>query len=144
MSYFRNSVLEAAQNVHISISELTHDESERLLNQVDQNFAKKRNMVWLWEHLKDGVSIRDENAWPWVGEYVGNAEVILFDYAEKDSFFRLQNGLQLVPLLGEMPNAEFYLTNSNAEYVICFNHHDHLIACGTAKSWLEKKITAES
>lgn len=32
---------------------------------------------------------------------------------------------------------EFYITNFETEYVICFNHHDCLLGCGTAKKWVE-------
>lgn len=29
-------------------------------------------------------------------------------------------------------------TNFMTEYVICFNHHDCLMGCGTAKNWVNK------
>ncbi len=35
-----------------------------------------------------------------------------------------------------MPAEEFYLTNTLTDYLLCFNHHDYLIACGRAREWL--------
>lgn len=37
-----------------------------------------------------------------------------------------------------MFNVEFYVTNKNNEYLLCFNHHDVLIACGDATEWIKK------
>jgi hypothetical protein len=109
MGYFRNWVIEAFATTHASITALSPDQSERILSNVDQNFAEKHNMGWVWENLKDWVSIRDEKAWRWVGEYVGNAEVILFDYAEIDSFLTYKMDHSLFHYLEKCQTASFIL-----------------------------------
>ena len=50
--------------------------------------------------------------------------------------FAIVGGDALVRLLGDLPPMEFYLTNAATEYLLCFNHHDYLIACGSAREWL--------
>lgn len=39
-----------------------------------------------------------------------------------------------------MFNVEFYVTNKNNEYLLCFNHHDVLIACGDATEWIKNRF----
>ena len=46
----------------------------------------------------------------------------------------------MVAILGETSLFEFYVTDKNASYLLAFNHHDYLIACGEAKNWLKTKI----
>ena len=43
-------------------------------------------------------------------------------------------------LLSEMSLEEFYITDDEISYLLCFSHHDILYAAGAAKGWLEMKI----
>ena len=45
----------------------------------------------------------------------------------------------LVAVLGETYGFEFYVTNKEKSYLLVFNHHDILMACGDAKNWLNTK-----
>lgn len=47
-------------------------------------------------------------------------------------------GNNVVKILSEMFNVEFYVTNKNNDYLLSFNHHDILSACGNAKEWLKQ------
>ncbi|WP_346768745.1 DUF6756 family protein [Paenibacillus sp. HB172176] len=38
-----------------------------------------------------------------------------------------------------MFNVEFYITNKRCDYLLCFNHHDYLIACGEAINWIKDR-----
>ncbi|MEO6457793.1 MAG: hypothetical protein ABIO92_05915 [Chloroflexia bacterium] len=58
-----------------------------------------------------------------------------------------EQGTQISRVLGECFNFEFYVTNPEVEYILCHNHHDFLVATGTATSWLlqnEKQISEEA
>lgn len=37
-----------------------------------------------------------------------------------------------------MFNIEFYLSNRETQYLLCYNHHNILLSSGDAKQWLEK------
>jgi hypothetical protein len=39
-------------------------------------------------------------------------------------------------ILAESPGFEFFLTNEDVDYVLCFNHHNYLIGVGQCKDWL--------
>ena len=40
-------------------------------------------------------------------------------------------------MLEETYGYEFYVTDEECTYLICFNHHDILYTCGRAIKWLE-------
>ncbi len=50
--------------------------------------------------------------------------------------FELAHGRDAVAILEECTGFEFYLTNVEAKFLVCFNHHDFLIAAGDAAPWL--------
>ena len=39
-----------------------------------------------------------------------------------------------------MPIKVFYVTNDNLDYIISYNDHEYLIACGIAETWLRNKV----
>ncbi len=54
--------------------------------------------------------------------------------------FELKARSKLSLLLGETYPFEVYLTDELVDFVLCFNHHDYLIATGRAKEWLTRRI----
>jgi hypothetical protein len=50
--------------------------------------------------------------------------------------FALARRRDAVAVLAESTGFEFYLTDIDATFLLCFNHHDFLIAAGDARPWL--------
>ena len=51
--------------------------------------------------------------------------------------FEVSSGDALDLLLGETTGFEFYVTDADASYLVCFNHHDFLVCLGDARGWLK-------
>jgi hypothetical protein len=68
---------------------------------------------------------------------------MFFNLPDEKAAFTFNKGDDVVSVLSETYGFEFYLTNRCAEYLICFNHHDVLIACGSAIELLSKYKTPE-
>ena len=66
---------------------------------------------------------------------------MFFNEDEDQAMFHFADGAEVVPVLEECTPFEFYLTDDSAAYLICFNHHDVLLATGTAAPWLEQRST---
>jgi hypothetical protein len=66
--------------------------------------------------------------------------VLLFDAGEEQEMFAVPSGRALNQLLANSPGFEFYVTDREVSYLICFNHHDVLICWGNAKDWLEDRL----
>jgi len=105
---------------------------------INESFAIYGSIYgYLWEHTKDALSVRDGNAWKRIPEFISEHMCIMFfnSFDEKASV-TFMKGEDVGLILGDMYGFEFYLTNEATEYLLCYNHHDYLIACGTAKDWL--------
>jgi len=50
------------------------------------------------------------------------------------------SGEALTTWLANSHAFEFYMTDMDAGYLICFNHHDVLVCRGSARAWLEGGI----
>jgi len=132
-------ILSSSQSQGINIIINTSEQSLEMLTQVREKYFVKSNTDILWENISESVSKQNKDAWRWVRDFVSIYPCIMFfNPIEAKSSIIFENGENLVSILEDTYHFEFYLTNQNTEYLICFNHHDVLIACGTAMIWLEK------
>jgi hypothetical protein len=93
----------------------------------------------LWDGPNDFASVQDELAWRWIGDWIENEScVLLWDPANERRALRFAKGRGVVSLLEEVYGTEFYVTDEDMTYMICFNHHDCLISAGRARSWLQQ------
>ena len=92
-----------------------------------------------WEKLRYFDSIIDKDGWSYINEFVSdNACIMFFNEFDEKKMFKIKNGNDLYFLLSETSGFEFYITDSNYSYLICFNHHDILYGCGKASYWVDK------
>jgi hypothetical protein len=140
MGYVLREMTEAAHSVAVRVSVLLPDNAEVWRNRVAEKYAE-RPCPLLWECLKDRLSVQNREAWQWIGEYLGNQPTMLiFDQWREPAGLFFENGAEIVLVLQEWLRRDFYLTNTTTSYLLCYNHHDYLIACGDAKAWLRTKI----
>ncbi len=136
MFSIHNDVVDAAKELNLKIVELPEGERENIRNSVAHKFAAG-SVHWLWEKLNSATSIRNGDAWRWIDDFIKGEPILLFfNFGDDKSMFLLYDYKHIVDLLGETSGFEFYITNPKNEFLICFNHHDYLIASGTAESWL--------
>ena len=147
-------VEEASDITDVSVERLTPEEIEVIWHSVVEKFAREEKIrselsrsEFLWERFSDSFSIQNKNAWGWLDDFVKDKDVILFFNRDREeTMYHMEAGASLSTLLGETYSFEFYLTDAATSYLICFNHHDYLIALGEAKAWLrtfQKKLAAE-
>ena len=65
--------------------------------------------------------------------------VLFFDISDEVEMFHVPSGSSLDELLGNTFGFVFYVTDTNATYLLSFNDHDFLICCGSARKWLEQR-----
>jgi hypothetical protein len=94
----------------------------------------------VWETASECASVQNPDGWRWISRFVGTRPcILLFDIVEEVEMFQIPSGGALESLLTNTYAFEFYITDIDAAYLICFNHHDMLICCGTARAWLEEQ-----
>jgi len=140
---YRNELIAAAKRAGAAIVELSPEDTASIRRSVEATFFQgKASGYFPWEHLGDRISVHDPNAWEWVSQFTtGQKTILLLDYWPDASVFEFEDGSKLSEVLGDSYWSEFYVTNREAEYLICFNHHDWLIAAGSAKEWLQGRAS---
>lgn len=122
----------------IELKELDLETSENIKLLIYKNYLdKNRKGNWMWEKLKVYESLRDSNGWKYIKEFISNNScIIFFNQDEEKKMFRIENGADLYYILSETSGFEFYITDLECTYLICFNHHDILFGCGKAMRWI--------
>jgi len=129
-------ILSAEREHGLGIRLLNHGERDRVREVVRSFYGRSQNR--LWEHLHGCASIQDSEAWRWIGEFVGQEScVLLFDASEETEMFHIPTGPALHELLSQTSGFDFYVTDRRGTYPVCYNDHDVLVCCGSAKEWLE-------
>ena len=91
----------------------------------------------LWERLSSYEAYADSNGWTYIQDFVLNVSCILFfNQDDEKKMFSISNGKDLHYILSETCGFEFYITDKECSYLLCFTHHDVLIGCGKAKKWV--------
>jgi len=135
----KKQIFDAAELFNIFIEQLESTQTIKIFSDIEKKYVKNKIKFPLWENLKEASSISDEESWKLLEDFVGdNISIMFFNPNDEEGFYKIMNGKDVVSILGEMYNIEFYLTNEANSYLICYNHHDILIGSGEAKFWLEK------
>lgn len=141
MGYIKDEILQAVTITHATVVEIGSEIGNAIRNDILSKYTRGHNSAYLWQDITDDISVQDTEAWRFISEFVQNSEAIMFfDREEENLMFLFRDGSEIVPVLAESVGFEFYITNSSTDYLICFNHHDYLIATGTAAVWLRAKI----
>ena len=134
-------IITAVNALNINCTEVDEKQSQEVIKRIIKKYTTKNENTYLWEEIIDCVSVNNKDAWQWINDFIGDWEVILFfNSADEKKSFVFKNGEDLVSVLGETYGFEFYITNKDLTYLMCFNHHDILIASGIAKEWLKNKL----
>ncbi len=139
MGNIKKEIISAAERMNVSISEMEEAQTSYLVHGVIEKYTNGKKSTNIWENLVDEFSVNDKNAWIWIEDYISDNEAIMFfNQEDEKNAFLFHNGHDVVSLLGDTYGFEFYLTNRNIDYLLCFNHHDVLIACGDSRDWLSR------
>lgn len=122
----------------IVVKELPDEQIKIVKSNIIQKYIYSQPKPFLWEQLKEAAIIADSDGWKKLCGFVGNSKCIMFfDDIEDKSVLVISDGKSLYKLLDDMFGFEFYITNFETNYLLCFNHHDCILGCGTAKNWIE-------
>ncbi len=75
------------------------------------------------------------DGWRLAAEYAAR-EPILFFYDDAAIGFEFATGTELRDVLNDCPGFELYVTDREASFVLCHNHHDYLSGVGSCQAWL--------
>ncbi|PKL77349.1 MAG: hypothetical protein CVV27_05775 [Candidatus Melainabacteria bacterium HGW-Melainabacteria-1] len=137
-------VTSSAIRNNVRLERLAGDTCEAILRSVLKKFTECPESGcpgWLWENLVESEGVVEPRAWEWIKEIHFAQEIVMFfnDWDEEDMFL-FPDPQSVTTVLGDCYDFEYYLTNMSTDFLITFNHHDGVSACGTAMAWLRDKI----
>jgi len=139
MVRIRDEIREIASDAGLQVRELHPAEIVRIRGRLLERFDSGRSGSALWQRIESGEGFQDREAWRLIDQILDTTvPIVFFDIEREVAMFELFDGTDLVQLLGEMRNEEFYVTDIDAEFIICHNRYDFLIACGSAIAWLDR------
>lgn len=124
----------------VMVKKLELDERREILDLILKRYINiSGKSGWLWENLIHYETLTDDMAWSYIKDFVKDNECIMFfNQEEEKEMFLIQSGDDLNYVLAETYGFEFYITNKQCSYLLCFNHHNVLYGCGTAAEWINK------
>lgn len=122
----------------VTLKKLELEERKKLLNLVQKKYIdSSKKGKWLWEKFFRCETLADDRAWSYIKDFVKDNECIMFfNQEDEKEMFLIQSGDDLNYILSETYGFEFYITNRECAYLLCFSHHDILHGCGTAEKWI--------
>ncbi|PZD97214.1 hypothetical protein DNH61_03830 [Paenibacillus sambharensis] len=130
---------DASKKLKISFEVLTQQEKEKIEEGVFKEYINNGRTFPLFEKLNDFVGIDVPESWTWINDFIqGDCCVLFFNPDDEKDFYKFLNGEDLVSVINEIFNVEFYVTNYNADYLLGYNHSQCLVASGRAAAWLEQ------
>jgi len=137
MSHIAAEILDAEREHCLGVQLLSAAERDRLRERIVAQYGRSNR---LWEPVDGGASVQDTDGWRGIGELVGARScVLLFDAGEEAEMFHVPSGQALHDLLANTFGFEFYVADTEAGYLVCFNHHDVLVGWGSAADWIEER-----
>lgn len=133
-------IYKCMKKYQLDYSELDTFERDKICQKVYLRYIdfNKRGRC-LWEKLIDFEVVQDPAAWRIIKEFVKKDNcLVFFDEEDDKKMLEFHTGEDLNFMLSETWGFEFYVTNEQASFLFCFNHHDILYACGTAGIWLKR------
>lgn len=124
----------------VIIKKLELNEKREILDSVLKKYINiNEKGVWLWEKFIHYEALNDDMAWSYIKDFIKDNECIMFfNQQEEKEMFLIQSGDDLNHVLSETYGFEFYITDKQCSYLLCFSHHNILYGCGIAEEWINK------
>lgn len=124
----------------IVIEKIEFNKKKEILDMIfDKYINCNIKSTMLWEKFIHSEAINDDMAWSYIKDFINDNECIMFfNQDEEKEMFLIRSGWDLNFLLSETYGFEFYITNMDCLYLLCFSHHDILYGCGIAEEWIKK------
>lgn len=139
MNTISHEIVNVAYEQKINVSVIDDMCCNNIVNALRSKYStSNRHSAFLWDGLLDASFVCDINGWTRIKYFInGDPCILIISDGGKERAFEIMNGTDLDLLLANAFSFEFYITDSSCSFLICFNHHNQLIGCGSAKKWVD-------
>ena len=131
-------ICEELKDSKVVLRKLDVDKRNKIVDVVLKKYMdSNKKGRWLWEKLIHYEVLNNDMAWSYIKDYVKNNECIMFfNQDDEKEMFLIKSGEDLNYILSETFGFEFYITDKQCSYLLCYSHHDILYGCGGAEEWI--------
>ena len=135
-----NHICNELKDSKVIVKKIDMNERKEILNSILKKYINTSSKaLLLWEKFIHYEALSDDIAWSYIKDFVKDNEcIIFFNQEEEKEMFLIKSGKDLNCVLSETYGFEFYITNKECSYLLCFNHHNILYGCGNAEMWIIK------
>lgn len=142
MNSIKEQILIISKDLKIDVKRLDSFTSREILGSLIKKYTNLKNYSFpLWHFISNKESIYYLNGWSLIDKFERGSKGIVylfFEPSDEKEVLIFPSMSSVKAILEEVPGFVFYLSNSDLEFLICFNDHDYLIGSGTGKSWIEE------
>ena len=132
-------ICEELKDSKVVLRKLDVDKRNKIFDVVLKKYidSNKKGSL-LWEKFIHCEALNNDVEWSYIKDFVKNNECIMFFNQEDDKeMLLIQSGDDLHYILSETFGFEFYITDIQCSYLLCYSHHNILYGCGKAGEWLK-------
>jgi hypothetical protein len=136
MHFLGEELEEVGDRLGYAVTRLRPEDADRLRASLLARYSEDPvRLGFGW--LRAAQTTHDPNAWRSLGGFTDGRECLLFFPADDEpGMWQFHGGDRLVQLLSETTQADFFLASPELEFLIYFDDHDCVIACGDASPWV--------
>ncbi len=141
MGYIADEIKESSTKLKIDIRVMMSEEALEIKEKLAKKFSSNPESPekLSWQNLINYSSKHDPHGWRKISDFTKEEAIVLFVNPEiENSLWYFSSAEKLVEVLAESCGFPFCITSLDAEYMICFDDNDCLIATGKAVGWLEQ------
>ncbi len=137
----KNFLFKIATGLNYKLEEIPAEQSSVMRKTLFEKYKVSDSGFFLWDsYIPDSYLSKRNDSYLGLNEFIQLHETyIFFDRKVENAFFKFAEGQSIVSFLESYKHDEYYLTNSNLDYLICCTDTGHLVAAGSARDWLEKR-----
>lgn len=128
---------EAARASGIRIERLDSAQLESVAERLKISLGVDIRNATPWDSTSAPEGKHRIDGWKLIPQFVGFSECLMF-LGGAQVIWRLKSGKDLLQVLKECPAIEYYVCDESANYLLCNNHHDFVVAWGSAEPWLDR------
>jgi hypothetical protein len=118
-----------------------YEDVEHIRSEINSKFTDPgaKSSIWIWERLKSHFGIHGSQYLDLLPSLpLPKQVIVLFNRYEDKSAVLLEDSSKLLPIINDTYGFEFYVTDKPVSFLLCYNHHEILSACGDAEQWLKE------
>ena len=136
----------AQKETGIYIDDISGEQFYNIKLKIFLNFKIKINDTsnFIWQNFPEYINICGEYAWKHIPKILDENKIyiLFFNQIECKKAYGFYDANNLCTIIGETYDFEFYITDLDGSFILCFNHEEILCGCGNIINKMKKYRTS--